>query len=127
DCLRSAIERTLIDEAASFSEAERLVLCDLDTCLNYFEFVLYLESEKQISFDDRDALFHYWYSWMAEKDRSALRMYIARFDYDRLCEELRITAEPDAFGPPDRRIAVYGTLLRDDALREIGIVAGELE
>ncbi len=50
--LRPVIERMLVDEGAETTKEERKVLCDIDTLLNYFEFILYLEETKQISRTD---------------------------------------------------------------------------
>lgn len=109
--LSPLIERVLQDDNASFDSDQRLWLSDLDTSMNYLEFVLHLEDEGEISAKNSSALFEFWFSLLQSSDRASLRLYLARFGYESLAIRL---AEMDELRLQKKRvpnlIAFYGTL-----------------
>jgi gamma-glutamylcyclotransferase (GGCT)/AIG2-like uncharacterized protein YtfP len=113
--LRPIIERMLINEGADTTEEERRVLCDVDTLLNYFEFILYLEETKQISRADCEKLFDYWFSLLTKPSLAYLRLYCHRFGYEGICE--KITGESKCSDVPEC-IAFYGSLMQDRGNQE---------
>lgn len=112
------IERDLIDENAIFSEPEKQLLCDLDTSLNYFEFILHLESEGQLRNEDRQAIFNYWYELLAEPTQPSLRIYLRRFGYEKISDLLQARCECVAF---------YGSLMKDQGPQEKLLITGKLK
>jgi gamma-glutamylcyclotransferase (GGCT)/AIG2-like uncharacterized protein YtfP len=113
--LRPVIERMLIDEDAGANEEERRVLCDIDTLLNYFEFILYLERQKQIKQSDCDKLFSYWFSLLKKPDLAYLRLYCERFGYEEICRT--ITGRKTCSDVPEY-IAFYGSLMKSGGTQE---------
>src|SRR5437660_889945 len=59
--VRPLIERVLVDENVDTTEDEKRGLCDIDTLLNYFEFILHLEKSGQINRADCEAMFGHWF------------------------------------------------------------------
>ncbi len=55
------LERRITDRHVPITIEEMNLLRDLDTLLNYFEHILYLENEGQLSRKDRRAVFDYWF------------------------------------------------------------------
>lgn len=125
DKLRPLLERVLIDQAVEYSTEEQKTLIDLDTALNYLEFILHLENTERLDRSDREAMFGTWYSQMRESDRAALRLYLRRFGYEALAED----ACPDMkrrSKPSHEQIAFYGSL-RDESVRtKAGVEKGDL-
>jgi len=113
--LRPVIERMLVDEGAETTNEERKVLCDVDTLLNYFEFILYLEETKQISRADCEKLFDYWFSLLNKPSLAYLRLYCHRFGYEGICE--KITGQSKCSDVPEC-IAFYGSLMEDRGKQE---------
>jgi Gamma-glutamyl cyclotransferase, AIG2-like len=118
--LRPLLERALIDEQTSFSEEEEQLLIQLDTALNYLEFILHLENTRRLEHGDREAMFGEWYKQMQEPDRAALRYYLRKFGFEALAEE--------AYGGcvQPERIAFYGTLKDESVRGEQGVAKGDL-
>lgn len=108
--LRPVIERMLIKPDANFAENERRVLCDTDTLLNYFEFILYLESQGQIKESDCEQLFQYWFDLLKKPELGYLRCYCHRFGYEGICQ--KITGQKRCSELPEY-VAFYGTLMKD--------------
>lgn len=114
--LAPLIERALIDESSDFSADEKQLLCDLDTTLNYLEFILHLEKQKHLKLKDRKAIFAYWYELICKPDYAALRMYLRRFDYETICSaivKLSGSAKTRA-----ECVAFYGTLVDEHGMQE---------
>jgi len=65
------LERRLANRSIPCSREEQQLLAGLDTLLNYFEQVLYLEGEGHLSRRDRDALFDYWFDILDSDERAA--------------------------------------------------------
>jgi gamma-glutamylcyclotransferase (GGCT)/AIG2-like uncharacterized protein YtfP len=84
---------------------EDQLLRDLDTLLNFFEHIMYLESQRHLRTRDRKAMFNYWLELLRAPEYAALRKYIARFDYERLAKTIE-AVDIDY-------VAVYGTLRSD--------------
>lgn len=102
------LERRITDRHVPITTEEMRVLQDLDTLLNYFEHVLYLEFERQISKRDRMAVFEYWFDILNAPERASIRRYCARFGWERVAEVLS--------AGPDEYVAVYGSLRSGFAL-----------
>lgn len=97
------IERRLTDRDVELTDRDREILFQLDTLLNYFEHVLYLEREKHLKKRDRQAVLEYWFDLMSSDSCAALRRYTARFGFERVAHSLA-ARQPDY-------IAVYGSLM----------------
>jgi gamma-glutamylcyclotransferase (GGCT)/AIG2-like uncharacterized protein YtfP len=96
------LSRRITDPDIPLTDTEESLLTELDTMLNYYEYVLYLEEKKQFSKHDRESLLDYWFTLMNAPERASLRRYVARFGFERIQREL---------GAPDReQVAVYGSL-----------------
>lgn len=109
------LERRMTDRDVPLTPEEIDVLRDLDTLLNYFEHLLYLEDKKSFNTKDRQSLFEYWFDVMQTPERASLRMYADRFGFERVADELR-KAPVRSRPPQPQYIAVYGTLMRGFAL-----------
>ena len=78
---------------------------EFDTLLNFFEHIMYLESQRHLRRRDREAMFNYWIQLLRAPDYAAVRKYLARFDYERLAAEV---------GAVDiDYVAIYGALRSD--------------
>jgi gamma-glutamylcyclotransferase (GGCT)/AIG2-like uncharacterized protein YtfP len=97
------LEWRVTDRDVPLDADNREKLRQIDLVLNYFEQLLYLESQKLIAKHDREAFFQYWFELMREPCRAALRRYLARCGYERCAEW--IEAEPLEY------VAVYGSLM----------------
>jgi gamma-glutamylcyclotransferase (GGCT)/AIG2-like uncharacterized protein YtfP len=97
------LERRLTDRDVQLTERDQELLFQLDTLLNYFEHVLYLEHEKHLEKRDRQAIFEYWFEVLSSDDCAALRRYAASFGFERVADTLQ-ARQPDY-------IAVYGSLM----------------
>ena len=87
--------RVLDRSDAPVPKEDRALLLNLDSFLNLFEFVLYLEQDKKLlTSEDRNALLGYWTGWMGEPRHQRLRDYLREFDYEKLtkCLDARETA-----------------------------------
>jgi gamma-glutamylcyclotransferase (GGCT)/AIG2-like uncharacterized protein YtfP len=122
--LRPVIERMLVDEGAETTKEERKVLCDIDTLLNYFEFILYLEETKQISRTDCEKLFDYWFCLLKKPSLAYLRLYCHRFGYEGICE--KVTGEDKCSEVPEY-IAFYGSLMKGRGKQESLTIKDALE
>jgi len=96
------LSRRILDREIPTTDDEEVLLRELDTLLNYFEHVLYLEDEHQFSKKDRQAVFEYWFDLMMQSERASLRRYAARFGFERVARTL------GAHKP--EYVAVYGSL-----------------
>lgn len=118
--LAPVVERVLIDENARFVEAEKQVLCDLDTILNYLEFILHLEKSNHLGTNDRQAIFAYWYELISKPDYAALRMYLCQFGYEAI--SFAIAGYDGILQTRPLCIAFYGTLTGEHGtLLELGL------
>ena len=114
--LAPLIERVLIDENAEVTETDKLLLCDLDTTLNYLEFILHLEKTKHLSESDRKAIFAFWYELICRPDYAALRMYVRQCGYEAISSAIVMLS-----GTGKSRancIAFYGTLVGGHGTQE---------
>jgi gamma-glutamylcyclotransferase (GGCT)/AIG2-like uncharacterized protein YtfP len=99
------LERRLANRDLPLEDDEDQLLRDLDTLLNFFEHILYLESQRHLRKRDREAMFNYWISLLSAPDYAAVRKYLARFDYEQLAAQA---------GASDiDYVAVYGVLRSD--------------
>ncbi len=57
------LERRLADPHSPVSGTEIEILQSIDTLLNYFEYILYLENERHLSRSDRQPVFEYWFEF----------------------------------------------------------------
>lgn len=96
------LERRITDRDVPITVEEMKLLQDLDTLLNYFEYLLYLEDEGQFNRRDRQAVFEYWFDVMNSPDRASLRRYSANFGFERVAQAL--SADGSDY------VAVYGSL-----------------
>ncbi len=96
------LERRITDRHVPITADEMRLLQDLDTLFNYFEHVLYLEYEGQITRNDRQAVFEYWFDIMSDSDRASVRRYAARFGFERVAKALKANTP--------EYVAVYGSL-----------------
>ena len=112
--LRPLIEKVLSTEGTTYTNVERELLCDLDTSLNYFEFILHLGKKRHLARDSREVIFKYWYDLMADPDKAALQQYLFRYDYGELSRQL----SPASAQSPTQ-IAFYGTLMHDQGAQQM--------
>jgi hypothetical protein len=87
DILGPLIERRITDRHVAITEDEIQILFELDTLLNYFEHVLYLEEERHLKKYDRQALLEYWFNLMADPSYGGLRRYVARFGFEQIARD----------------------------------------
>lgn len=104
DMIGPLIEKRITNRDIPINLNETNILKELDTLLNYFEHVLYLEQEKHLKSHDRQALLQYWFDLMSSDRCGGLRVYIANFGFERIQKELHCS--------PKMYIALYGTLMR---------------
>jgi gamma-glutamylcyclotransferase (GGCT)/AIG2-like uncharacterized protein YtfP len=114
--LAPLIERVLIDDNAEFSEADKQLLCDLDTTLNYLEFILHLEKSKHLGRSDRQAIFAFWYQLISKPDYAALRMYLCQFGYEGISWAVAGSYSVNQTRP--QCVAFYGTLTGEHGTQE---------
>ncbi len=86
------LEKNLEEKNGHLSEDEAQVLRSFDSLLNFFEHVLYMESEKYLPKKARVALFGYWFELMATPSYEPLRQYVDRYGYEYL--KKAISASP---------------------------------
>jgi hypothetical protein len=67
------------DPDASTTATEESLLCELDTLLNYFEYILFLEGRRSFSPKDRQAMLKYWLNLM--RQHQSLKRYAAEFHF----------------------------------------------
>ena len=84
DKLGPLIESRITNREIDLSKNERELLRELDTLLNYFEHLLYLQKKRHISRDHLQAVFRYWLDLMREEQRGGQRRYAAKFDFERI-------------------------------------------
>jgi gamma-glutamylcyclotransferase (GGCT)/AIG2-like uncharacterized protein YtfP len=97
------LEWRVTDRDVPLDDGEREKLRQIDLVLNYFEQLLYLESQKLIARHDREVFFQYWFELMREPGRAALRRYLAQCGYERCAEWIKADSS--------EYIAVYGSLM----------------
>lgn len=97
------LEWRVTDRDVQLDAEGREKLRQVDLVLNYFEQLLYLESQGLIAKHDRKVFFQYWFELMREPGRAALRRYLARCGYERCAEW--VEADPLEY------VAVYGSLM----------------
>lgn len=112
--LAPLVEKRITDRHVPLTEEEIDLLSSLDNLLNYLEFLLYLESKKQLPAQDRKALFSYWFSVLSASNNSSIRRYIQRFEFRRLADLLQANSAREPF-PQNfiEYLALYGTLRLD--------------
>ncbi len=98
------LEQRIWDRDVPLSSSAVRLLGDLDTLLNYFEMVLYLEQHHRIGRKDSLALFEYWFQLLRDPNHAPLRRYIAHFGFERVAK--RIGADNID------RVMLYGSLKR---------------
>jgi gamma-glutamylcyclotransferase (GGCT)/AIG2-like uncharacterized protein YtfP len=89
------------------SAEQRRDLRRVDLVLNYFEQLLYLQSESHLQQRDTEVFFEYWFDLMRAADRAGLRRYLARCGYERCSEEVGVE-----YGSHEH-VALYGSLMRE--------------
>jgi gamma-glutamylcyclotransferase (GGCT)/AIG2-like uncharacterized protein YtfP len=103
------------------SPAQREDLRRVDLVLNYFEQLLYLETERHILKRDRDVFFEYWFGIIGQPSRAGLRRYLARCGYERCTAELGLR-----YGEAEY-VALYGSLMRQFDVQDKVDVRNDLE
>jgi len=104
------------DRHVNLSSPQRTDLRRIDLVLNYFEQLLYLQSEAHVLKRDTEVFFEYWFGIMHARDRAGLRRYLAKCGYERCSAELGM-----AYGDPEY-LALYGSLMREsDVQDKIGV------
>jgi hypothetical protein len=91
--LAPILELRVLDRSAGLRSAQREDLRQVDVVLNYFESLLYLESERHLKDNDRAVFFQYWFDLMDSPDRGVLRRYLARCGYDLCTAELKLQSD----------------------------------
>jgi hypothetical protein len=82
--LARLLEQRVSDPDVRVLREEMSLLEQLDMFLNYFEFVLHLESEGHLERRDQQAVFEYWFELMAAEERTAVREYASHFGFERV-------------------------------------------
>jgi gamma-glutamylcyclotransferase (GGCT)/AIG2-like uncharacterized protein YtfP len=103
DKLGPLLERRVTNADVPVTEADATLLEQLDTLLNYFEHVIYLERERHLTKRDRQAVFEYWFDLMEQPNRAAVRRYAAWFGFERVA--LALKCQKEDF------IVLYGSLM----------------
>jgi len=67
------------EPSASITTTEEALLCELDTFLNYFEFILFLEKQHRVSRKDRQAMLEYWLNLLRQHEN--LKCYADKFKF----------------------------------------------
>jgi hypothetical protein len=78
------LDRTTKHPADVLNPDATQILHRLDRLLNYFEHVLYMESEGYVPASAREAFFGYWFELMKSEAYLPLRHYIATYGYEHL-------------------------------------------
>lgn len=99
------LERRVTDAHVPVTADDQALLEQLDTLLNYFEHVIYLEREGHLTTGDRKAVFEYWFDLMEAPDRAAIRRYAAWFGFEHVALALKCQAAD--------YIVLYGSLRTD--------------
>lgn len=99
------LERRITDPHVPVTEHDTALLEQLDTLLNYFEHVLYLEGEKHLTTEDRQAVFEYWFDLMEKGYQAATRRYAAHFGFERVARALNADEA--------ELVVLYGSLMSD--------------
>lgn len=95
---------------------------NVDVVLNFLEHLLYLESDKHLLAQDRDAMFGYWLGLLSQPRYASLRQYALQFGYEHVaayCSARKV-----------EHVLMYGSLMRgheaharfglDEALEFVG-------
>lgn len=101
------LERRLYNREVPLSTADVELLSNLDTTLNYLEFILYLLDERRVSESDVQAIFDYWFAIACDREHAALRRYVAHFGFEYLAKRLQASDSDCVF--------LYGTLMTGEA------------
>jgi hypothetical protein len=96
DALGPLLDRRVDDRRSAVTEEEKHLLQDLDALLTYFEHILYLEEERQITRKDRQSVFRYWFDTVGHRDRASLLRYVQHFGWTRVTRALRDARSRDA-------------------------------
>jgi len=86
--LAALLDRRVTDPGIPVQPEEMRLLGQLDTFLNYFEFVLHLESKGHLDLGDQQALFEYWFDLMADPKRATIRRYVRHFGFGQVASAL---------------------------------------
>lgn len=97
------LEWRVTDRDVPLNLEDRERLRQVDLVLNFFEQLLYLESQRLIAKHDREVFFQYWFELMRKPSRAALRRYLAQCGYERCAEWLEADSR--------EYVAVYGSLM----------------
>jgi gamma-glutamylcyclotransferase (GGCT)/AIG2-like uncharacterized protein YtfP len=113
------LERRVTDSHVPATADEQTLLEQLDMLLNYFEHVIYLEHERHLTKDDRQAVFEYWFDLMQAPDRAAIRGYAAWFGFERVAYALDCQTKD--------YVAVYGSLRKQGGIGDEPDLSGRLK
>lgn len=113
------VERRITDRGVPLSEEDRRLLLQLDTLLNYFEHVLYLEAERHLNTKDRQRCTNNWFEIMSSDHMAGLRRYAGRFGFKRVAHALG--AEDSDY------IVLYGSIRSDMPSEDKPDITGLLE
>jgi hypothetical protein len=105
------LNRSIADPADLLDEEEARILHRVDRLLNFFEHILYMESEGHLPVKAREAFFGYWFGLMKSPQYRPLQAYIHVYGYEYL----------DRFVVPDRakQLIEPGQLTAEEAAQPV--------
>jgi hypothetical protein len=65
-------------------QADAKILTDLDSFLNYLEYISYLELHNHLRTRDRKAIFNYWFEYIKNPKHYYLQQYIIKYQFRQL-------------------------------------------
>lgn len=82
------LDRSIQDPTDILNKKDAQTLHRIDRLLNFFEHVLYMESEGHLPAKAREAFFGYWFELMKSEPYLPLRSYLRRYGYEYLARFL---------------------------------------
>ena len=116
------VDRVLTVDTPVLGQADIDRIRNVDVVLNCLEHLLYLDSDKHLLAQDRDAMFGYWLGLLSQPRYASLRQYALQFGYEHVaayCSARKV-----------EHVLMYGSLMRgheaharfglDEALEFVG-------
>jgi gamma-glutamylcyclotransferase (GGCT)/AIG2-like uncharacterized protein YtfP len=113
------LELRVADRHIPLDEESRSILREVDLVLNFFEQLLYLESQGHLAQHDREVFFQYWFELLKRPSHAALRRYLARCGYER-CAQWVGAGQTE-------HVAFYGSLMSAYGVQDELGIRGKLE
>jgi hypothetical protein len=88
------LERSIDDPTDILNEEDARTLHRIDRLLNFFEHVLYMESEGHLPGRAREAFFGYWFELMKSEPYRPLKSYLQTYGYEYLANFLSLSEQP---------------------------------